>query len=251
MNRLLWKNLYSEIRRTFMRFLSIFAICALGVAFFAGIRATSPDMKEAADRYFTKMHLSDITVMCSNGLTEEDIRSLRAIEGVEAVRPQVHTDALMSANDAEHNIRIISMPIAESQENSANPFKLPSLDIDPSPKNPINEPELSAGRLPMNDHEVLLDNTLIDEIALGDMVKFSSVGGEVELRVVGFAYSAKYVSLLERGSSTVGSGTCEGFAFASGNANKAILTASLKPLEICLCGKVASVSGSIITAFGG
>ena len=50
MNALTLKNLLREIKRTFTKFLSIFAICALGVAFFAGIRATSPDMKEAGDR---------------------------------------------------------------------------------------------------------------------------------------------------------------------------------------------------------
>lgn len=61
MNALTLKNLLREIKRTFTKFLSIFAICALGVAFFAGIRATSPDMKEAGDRLYNTYNLSDIS----------------------------------------------------------------------------------------------------------------------------------------------------------------------------------------------
>ena len=63
MNALTLKNLLREIKRTFTKFLSIFAICALGVAFFAGIRATSPDMKEAGDWLYNTYNLSDISVI--------------------------------------------------------------------------------------------------------------------------------------------------------------------------------------------
>ena len=69
MNALTLKNLLREIKRTFTKFLSIFAICALGVAFFAGIRATSPDMKEAGDRLYNTYNLSDISVISTSGLT--------------------------------------------------------------------------------------------------------------------------------------------------------------------------------------
>ena len=63
MNALTLKNLLREIKRTFTKFLSIFAICALGVAFFAGIRATSPDMKEAGDRLYNTYNLSEIPLV--------------------------------------------------------------------------------------------------------------------------------------------------------------------------------------------
>ena len=81
MNALTLKNLLREIKRTFTKFLSIFAICALGVAFFAGIRATSPDMKEAGDRLYNTYNLSDISVISTSGLTADNIRDLESIEG--------------------------------------------------------------------------------------------------------------------------------------------------------------------------
>jgi len=46
------KDFYMEIRRSLGRFLSIFFIVALGVAFFSGIRSSEPDMRATGDAYF-------------------------------------------------------------------------------------------------------------------------------------------------------------------------------------------------------
>ena len=46
------KDFYMEIRRSLGRFLSIFFIVAIGVAFFSGIRASEPDMRYSGDEYF-------------------------------------------------------------------------------------------------------------------------------------------------------------------------------------------------------
>lgn len=61
--RALRKDFYMEIRRNFGRFLSIFLIVALGVAFYSGIQATAPDMRYAGDKYFDERELMDIRVM--------------------------------------------------------------------------------------------------------------------------------------------------------------------------------------------
>ena len=43
------KNAVAEIFKTKSRFLSIFLIVAIGVAFFAGVKISAPDMKLSAD----------------------------------------------------------------------------------------------------------------------------------------------------------------------------------------------------------
>ena len=48
----LWKDAFREVRKTKSRFFSIFLIVALGAGFFAGIKATGPDMKLTGDAYF-------------------------------------------------------------------------------------------------------------------------------------------------------------------------------------------------------
>ena len=47
----LWKDIFRTIRRTWTRFLAIFAIVTLSVGFLAGLSASAPDMKETADDY--------------------------------------------------------------------------------------------------------------------------------------------------------------------------------------------------------
>lgn len=52
----LHKDIYMTICRTLPRFLSIFFIVVLGVAFYAGIRVTEKDMKITADAQFDQNH---------------------------------------------------------------------------------------------------------------------------------------------------------------------------------------------------
>ena len=47
----LHKDFWMEIRKSKARFISIFLIVALGVAFFSGIQASSPDMRYSGDAY--------------------------------------------------------------------------------------------------------------------------------------------------------------------------------------------------------
>ena len=76
------KDFYMEIRRSLGRFLSIFFIVAIGVAFFSGIRATEPDMRYSGDAYFDEKNLMDIEVISTMGLTEDDIDALKAVDGI-------------------------------------------------------------------------------------------------------------------------------------------------------------------------
>lgn len=213
-------NLAREIKRNLARFLSIFAISALGVSFFAGIRAASPDMKEAGDRYFNAFLLADITVISTSGLTDEDIEALRALPGVEAVEPLVSADASMAlSGEAELNVHLISMPIEPALPLGVGAQMLPSYGIDEEPERFLNMPEVISGRLPLDDYEVALDSIAADKgVKIGDWLVFTGTGGDARLRVVGFIDSVKYVSRLERGNSTVGNGTSDAFAYASGNA---------------------------------
>ena len=217
---MLLKNLMREIKGNAARFFSIFAVSALGVAFFVGIRAASPDMQEAGDRLFQSTHLSDLTVMCSEGLSTDDIKALRAVEGVKVVQPQLTLDTLMLAEDGtEKNIKLISMPIKEKAEKGAGINLLPDYGIDPQPQDAVNTLELISGRLPQNDSEVAVDNLVIDKygLILGEYAKFSTDSGSISLRVVGSVYSPKYLGIYERGNSTIGNGSSDGFAYASGN----------------------------------
>ena len=221
MNALTLKNLLREIKRTFTKFLSIFAICALGVAFFAGIRATSPDMKEAGDRLYNTYNLSDISVISTFGLTADNIRDLESIEGIQAVRASLFVDAMArGTGEKEKNLRLYSMPIKLKSEYAPLIDLIPDYGIDTSPEYEMNGVEIVSGRMPLNDTETALDYTLEGSLVkqLGDEITLTTSGGTVTLRVVGFIRSPMYISMFERGTSSIGNGTSDGFAYASGNA---------------------------------
>ena len=221
MNALTLKNLLREIKRTFTKFLSIFAICALGVAFFAGIRATSPDMKEAGDRLYNTYNLSDISVISTSGLTADNIRDLESIEGIRAVRASLFVDAMArGTGEKEKNLRLYSMPIKLKSEYAPLIDLIPDYGIDTSPEYEMNGVEIVSGRMPLNDTETALDYTLEGSLVkqLGDEITLTTSGGTVTLRVVGFIRSPMYISMFERGTSSIGNGTSDGFAYASGNA---------------------------------
>lgn len=221
MNALTLKNLLREIKRTFTKFLSIFAICALGVAFFAGIRATSPDMKEAGDRLYNTYNLSDISVISTSGLSADNIRDLESIEGIQAVRASLFVDAMArGTGEKEKNLRLYSMPIKLKSEYAPLIDLIPDYGIDTSPEYEMNGVEIVSGRMPLNDTETALDYTLEGSLVkqLGDEITLTTSGGTVTLRVVGFIRSPMYISMFERGTSSIGNGTSDGFAYASGNA---------------------------------
>ncbi len=221
MNALTLKNLLREIKRTFTKFLSIFAICALGVAFFAGIRATSPDMKEAGDRLYNTYNLSDISVISTSGLTADNIRDLESIEGIQAVRASLFVDAMArGTGEKEKNLRLYSMPIKLKSEYAPLIDLIPDYGIDTSPEYEMNGVEIVAGRMPLTDPEIALDKTLEGSLVKQpwDDITLTTSGGTVPPSVAGFIRSPMDISIYESGTRSIGNGTSDGVAYASGNA---------------------------------
>ncbi len=60
--RALRKDFHMEIKKSLNRFLSIFFIVALGVAFFSGIQASAPDMRLTGDRYLDDVDFCDLRI---------------------------------------------------------------------------------------------------------------------------------------------------------------------------------------------
>ena len=82
MKNAMQKDFWREIQHTRSRFFSIMILVALSVAFLSGLKATAPDMKRTGDDYLDSLHLADIQVLSTLGLTDDDITSLRAQDKV-------------------------------------------------------------------------------------------------------------------------------------------------------------------------
>lgn len=190
------KDFYMEIRRSLGRFLSIFFIVAIGVAFFSGIRSAEPDMRLSGDAYFDEKNLMDIKVVSTLGLTEDDLRALENVDGIGKAEAGYSTDALCTVYDSKEVVHITSL--------------LPSM----------NEITVEEGRLPKKDDECIVDVDFLSssEYEVGDKITFAS-GNDDDIKdtlkhdtftIVGSASSPCYISF-HRGSSTIGTGTVSGF----------------------------------------
>ena len=186
------KDFYREIRKSPGRFLSILFIVALGVAFFSGIRSSEPDMRLTGDAYFDGTNLMDIQVMSTYGVTEDDLAALAEVEGVEAVEGAYSQDFLSTLDDEQTVLHVMSLPEA------------------------MNQVAVSEGRLPKAADECMVDNAMGYEIG-DEIVLESGTDDPVEdtlgtdtFTVVGKGSSPCYISF-ERGSTTIGTGTLDGF----------------------------------------
>lgn len=190
---------WREIKNTRSRFLSLFLLSALAVAFLAGLRTTAPDMKHTADDYYDRAHLMDVRVLSTLGLTEEDIEALSAVSGVERAEGAWYVDATVRAEDG-------GTPIV----------RLHSLS-----ERDINVPQLVEGRYPEADTECVVEEALLTMagLSLGDTLSLDMAGTEyedsltrTEFKIVGTVTTPLYISS-ERGTTTVGNGRISAVAF--------------------------------------
>lgn len=85
MNKAYQNDIWRSIRKGWKRFMSIMIITALGVGMLTGLYASCMDMYYSADKFYDRQHLFDIRIMSPIGLTEEDVKTVSRVEGVEAV----------------------------------------------------------------------------------------------------------------------------------------------------------------------
>ena len=186
------KNFYREIRKSPGRFLSIFFIVAMGVAFFSGIRASEPSMRITGDAYFDGADLMDLEVISTLGITEDDIEAFEEIEGVELAEGSYSSDFLCDTEDRQYVFHVMSLT------------------------DKVNQPDVLEGRMPEKVGECLMDADMGYKV--GDTVTLKSGTGDPledtlktdTYEIVGLASSPCYVSF-ERGSATIGSGSISGF----------------------------------------
>lgn len=135
-NRTLTKSLVRLIRSTMSRFLAVFAIVSIGVAFFTGVSGTADIMSVSVDEYNDQNDLKDITLYSNYGFDEDDVRAVQNTEGVKTAEGSRFTDVI-----AVH-------------ENDTWVTRIHSINKDQK----INHFVLVKGRMPENDHEVLAEN---------------------------------------------------------------------------------------------
>ena len=202
MKKSLFKNNLKSIHKTRRRFISILVMAFLGVGFFAGLVATSPDMLDSLDKYADSSNLYDINIISTLGLTNDDITALQALDGVENIYGIQTKDSISKIDDKESICKVI-----EYNEN-------------------VNTPVIVAGRNIENENECLIDPAVVrtgkgveeyigkkiilenDDLDANDNPIFT----QKEFEIVGIAETPVYISN-ERGNTSIGNGTVSFYIF--------------------------------------
>ena len=192
----LTKEFFVSIKKTYNRFISICLIVMLGTSFFAGVKATEPDMQKSADIFFDDSQLMDIRVLSTLGLTKDDVTAISAVEGVESATPVYTYDVLTEQNETQHVLKLMSVT------------------------DDVNKITVTDGRMPEKSGECLADSLLAKNYGyqIGDTITVTS-GNNTAIEdivnvqtftIAGFGNSSYYLDLT-RDSSAIGNGSMSGF----------------------------------------
>ena len=160
MSKSLIKDTFRDIKKSLGRFISILMICALGVAFFVGIKSAPIAMEKTADQYYDDYNFMDLRLISTLGFTDADAEAIRKIKNVDGVFPTFTQDVLTSYQDNELVIRLHGLPID---------------NLNPDNPDYINQVKLVEGRLPEKSGEAVVENGVyLGTMELGDTIQLTS-----------------------------------------------------------------------------
>ncbi|MDM7517343.1 ABC transporter permease [Lentilactobacillus sp. TOM.63] len=191
MNTTYFKATLREITYSWGKFISIVLIILLGSLLYVGIRATGPDLDNSAARYFNQYHLGDLTVTSTLGLTGQDLQLIKDA-------PHVKT--------AEANHMVVTKKSQDEVVSVASFSKLAKL----------NRLKLVVGHLPRSRDQIVLDSKAKQRgYKLGQAYRVPKTAGlrQQTYKIVGFVNSPLFVSSTDRGTTNLGSGEIDYFAY--------------------------------------
>lgn len=188
------KTTLREIRQSFGRWFAIFAIVALGVGFFVGLKITKSMMLATEYEYLKQQSMFDVRLLSTLGFTKEDVKEIAKTDGVKEAKGGYEVDILCEDPSGDYVLKAHS--ITED----------------------INTPVLKSGRMPEAENECVVDSACAEKV--GEVIRVSKdntqdtkdmLVGE-EFVVTGIVDSPYYMNF-ERGTTSIGNGRVTGFVY--------------------------------------
>lgn len=197
MKTALLKEFFRTLRLTMNRFFAIAIMVGLGVAFFAGLRATQPDMELSVNRWYEETNFFDLWIKSDRGITKDEVKMIQDAKNVLKV-DEGYSDQMYALIEGERSVTWV--------------YSVPSK---------VNQLKIKEGRLPKSSKECFADSKLKEQsdLKIGDWVEFET-GENAAMQsikkqayqIVGFGDTPLYLTA-DRGSSTIGNGKVDYFFF--------------------------------------
>ena len=192
------KNLTQSIKKSLGRYIAIVAIIALGAGLFMGLLMTKQDMIATGQRYMDSQNMFDLRLMSSYGWSEDSLEAVSKMDGILDAEGVAYLDVLAT--------------LGTGDEKAYRFYTIPES---------VNRVELVAGRMPKTANECLMDGHHdLGQKVIGTTVTIGASNAEDTLdamvyetyTVVGMVESPLYMDV-DRGTTTVGSGSIENFIY--------------------------------------
>lgn len=193
MKSMIIKHIFMKIKDNYKRFLSLLSMALLGVGFYAGIQACSPDMLNTIDNFYDTNNVYDIEIISNLGMTSEDIKELTKINNIEKVIGTFSKDVYIHNNNDQYVVKLIGI------------------------NNDINNTYVEEGRLPNSNNEIVVEKTLLEDnnLKINDTIVIENKN----YNIVGTVISPLYFST-ERPNTNLGSGKVNYYAYVAEDAIK-------------------------------
>ncbi len=190
------KTTFREIKSSLGRFMAIFAIIALGVGFFAGLKVTKEAMLATVRGYLNHYGFYDFRLASTLGFDQENVDALAGAKDVAAAEGSVSFDILYRLEDGSQGV-VKTYSITEE----------------------LNTLKLVSGRMPQEANECVADSSMFGKGDIGSTIYLSEDNEEEDLEhfayreytLVGLVQSPLYLQY-ERGNTSLGTGRLAGFA---------------------------------------
>lgn len=195
-NKLLISNL-RKIKSSYKRFISLMCMALLGVGFYAGIKATSPNMLKTLNNYLDEQNVYDLEIVSTLGLTDDDVNKINELRISNKVVGIKSIDEIIELNKLEKIIKVSSI-------------------------SDINKIILKEGNLPKKDNEIVVEQKFLKEnkLSIGDKISINNDNLVTnEFIIVGTIESPLYFSSY-RGTTNVGNGELNYYTYVLESAFK-------------------------------
>jgi putative ABC transport system permease protein len=145
MNKNILKMTFREIFKSLGRWFAIFAIVALGVGFFSGLKVCKPAFMETGNTYLKEHNFFDYRLISTLGLEEVDVDTINDLEQVKLAEGSYSVDALINIGDTSRDITAKFLTISQN----------------------INSPSIIYGNMPQESNECLVDGSYFTEADIG------------------------------------------------------------------------------------
>lgn len=197
MKNIMFKSTLREIKGSFGRWFAIFAIIALGVGFFCGLKVCKSAFLETGNTYLNEHNFFDYRLVSTLGLEDEDVESISNLSDVKYAEGSFSADVLITEEGSDSGEAVTKFITVSDH---------------------INTPSLKAGRMPETGSECLADPQKFTEDDIGKTIKVSSSNSSETMdmlaydtyTITGIADSPLYLNF-ERGSSSIGDGSISFF----------------------------------------